>query len=256
MPRIAVFNSKGGVGKTTTVLNLGAAAARAGRRVVAVDLDPRADLTRIADASPRDVSDSLFSVFQEGRAVKDVIRPWPGIGELLPADGQLITIDSVLDQGSAALGKLRAALDACAGMGSAEESLVLMDCGPDMGVLSLNAIFAADVLLVPIATDYLSMQAVFQMTQALQTLERGRERRLPRAYLLTRFDRRRRMSYDIQEQLVQAFGFDLLTTTIIENAAVAESPARHLDIFSHSPDSIGAQGYRALFAELSDRGLC
>ena len=256
MRRIAVFNSKGGVGKTTTVLNLAAAAAQDGRRVLAIDLDPQGHLTRISGDMPREAADSLFAIFQEGRAVQTLLRPWPGIGELLPSHGQLIKADSVFGKGPTTLGKLRTSLEAHARTAGCENALVLMDCCPYMGVLSLNAIFAADAVLVPISTDYLSLQAAFQITQALQALEPVLKRRVPRAYLLTRFDRRRRMSYEVQEQLVQAFGTDVLTTTIIENVAVAESPARHLDIFSHSPDCVGAQGYRALYAELVDRGIC
>lgn len=256
MRRIAVFNSKGGVGKTTTVLNLAAAAAQDGRRVLAIDLDPQGHLTRISGDMPRDAADSLFAIFQEGRAVQTLLRPWPGIGELLPSHGQLIKADSVFGKGPTTLGKLRASLEAHARTAGCENALVLMDCCPYMGVLSLNAIFAADAVLVPISTDYLSLQAAFQITQALQALEPVLKRRLPRAYLLTRFDRRRRMSYEVQEQLVQSFGADVLTTTIIENVGVAESPARHLDIFSHRPDCVGAQGYRALYVELVDRGIC
>lgn len=255
MPRIAVFNSKGGVGKTTTVLNLGAAAALAGRTVLAVDLDPQAHLTRIVDALPRDVGDSLFAVFQDGRPLYDLLRPWPQVGSLAPAHGQLIKADSVFGKGPATLGRLRASLDAQT-RGEDGEALVLMDCCPYIGVLSLNAIFAADALLVPISTDYLSLQAAFQITQALQALEPVLKRRLPRAYVLTRFDRRRRMSYDVQEQLVQSFGGEVLNTTIIENVAVAESPARHADVFRHAPGSVGAQCYQALFEELVSRQMC
>lgn len=256
MRRIAVFNSKGGVGKTTTVLNVAAAAAGEGRRVVTIDLDPQGHLTRIWGELPRDAADSLFAIFQDGRPMQSLLRPWQGIGEVLPAHGQLIKADSVFGKGPSTLGRLRASLDAQARVDGYDEALVLMDCCPYMGVLSLNAIFAADALLVPISTDYLSLQAAFQITQALQALEPVLKRRLPRAYVLTRFDRRRRMSYEVQEQLVQSFGSDVLTTAIIENVAVAESPARHLDIFSHSPDCVGAQGYRALYAELIAKGMC
>lgn len=256
MPRLAVFNSKGGVGKTTSVLNLGAAACRDGREVLAIDLDPQAHLTRTADLLVRDAADSLFGFFHDGRSLDALARPWGSVGLLVPAHGQLIKADALFGKGPAALGKLRSGLDAWAGVsGASGASLVLMDCCPYNGVLALNAIFAADALLIPVSTDYLSMQAAFQITQALHALEPVLKKRVPRAYLLTRFDRRRRMSYDVQEQLGQAFGAELCATTIIENTAVAESPARHRDIHAHQPQSTGAQNYRALYEELQGRGF-
>lgn len=256
MPRLAIFNSKGGVGKTTTALNLGAAAHRAGRAVLAMDLDPQCHLSRIAGEPPQDVEASLFSLFQDSRPLQTLLRPWPGIGGLLPSHGQLIKVDSVFGKGPSVLNKLRSSLETRAQQpGHPADEVVLMDCCPYMGVLALNAIFAADCLLVPISTDYLSLQAAFQITGALHSLEPVLKRRLPRLYLLTRFDRRRRMSYDVQEQLREAVGDELCATTIIETVAVAESPARNKDIFAHSPESIGAQNYRALYDELCSRGV-
>lgn len=256
MPRIAIFNSKGGVGKTTTALNLGAAAQRAGRAVLTVDLDPQGHLTRIAGEPPRDVADSLFAFFQDARPLHALARPWPGVGALVPAHGQLIKVDSVFGKGPAILNRLRGGLDSRAQQpDQPADEIVLMDCCPNMGVLALNAIFAADALVVPISTDYLSLQAALRIGAALQALEPVLKRRLPRVYLLTRFDRRRRMSYDVQEQLRQVVGEELCVTIIIENVAVAESPAQHKDIFAHSPASTGAQNYQALYEELVRRRL-
>jgi len=117
-------------------------------------------------------------------------------------------------------------------------------------VLSLNAIFAADRILVPVSSDYLSLRGALQIEHTLKALEPVLKRRIERRYLLTRFDRRRKMSFDIQERLRNQFGAELCETVISENVAIAEAPAMSLDIFGHRPTSRGALDYLALMDEL------
>jgi chromosome partitioning protein len=255
MTRVAVFNSKGGVAKTTTVLNLAAAAARDGRRVMLLDLDPQAHLTRTCGELPANSSDSLFGFFQDLRSLSSLELPWDGIGTLVPAHGQLIKVDTVFGKGPAILNKLRSGLDAIDGAPGAQARLTLIDCCPYTGVLSLNALFAADCLIVPVSTDYLSLNAAFQITQALQILEPVMKRHLPRAYVLTRFDRRRKMSFDVREKLLEKFSSEVCQTAISENVAVAEAPAKKRDVFAHSPSSAGALDYQALYEELKQRSF-
>ena len=117
-------------------------------------------------------------------------------------------------------------------------------------MLALNAIFACDVLLIPISTDYLSLQAAEQMTRTLAILEPVLKRRIERRYLLTRYDRRRKMSQDIQEMLRERYDQEVCQTVIAENVAIAESPSKNCDVFSHAESSVGAKDYSALFYEL------
>jgi cellulose biosynthesis protein BcsQ len=112
-----------------------------------------------------------------------------------------------------------------------EEREVMIDCCPFLGVLSLNAVFAADRLLVPISSDFLALRGALQVERTLQALEPVLKRRVERRYLLTRFDRRRNMSFEIQKRLTEQFGDEVCETVISENVAVAEAPAcnlRHL----------------------------
>ena len=125
----------------------------------------------------------------------------------------------------------------------------LIDCCPYVGVLSLNAIFACDLLLVPVSTDYLSLQAAEQMARTLEILEPVLKRRVERRYLLTRFDRRRKMSEDVRQRLHERYGDEVCTTVIAENVAIAESPAQRRDVFSHNAGSTGARDYAALHSE-------
>jgi len=254
--RIAVFNQKGGVGKTTTTLNLGAALARNGANPLLLDLDPQCHLSGIHGAAPQDASRSLFGFYQDARSLDELAIPWEGLGRLVPSHQQLMKVDTLFGKGPAILNKLRSGLDAIDASvpGNAAQN-TLIDCCPYVGVLALNAIFACDVLLIPISTDYLSLQAAEQMTRTLAILEPVLKRRVERRYLLTRFDRRRKMSEDVQNRLRSRYAGEVCETVIAENVAVAESPAQNRDVFSHNASSSGARDYAALYRELKQQGF-
>ena len=254
--RIAVFNQKGGVGKTTTTLNLAAASVRDAGQPLLLDLDPQCHLSGISGAIPRDSERSLFGFYQNNRTLDTLTVTWEGIGRLIPAHQQLIKVDSIFGKGPSVLNKLRSGLDAMDESipGQAAQN-TFIDCCPYVGVLSLNAIFACDLLLIPISTDYLSLQAAEQMTRTLTILEPVLKRRVERRYVLTRFDRRRNMSCDVEALLRGRYGSEVCQTVISENVAVAESPAKRRDVFTHNASSTGARDYLALYAELLAQGL-
>jgi chromosome partitioning protein len=257
--RIAVFNQKGGVGKTTTTLNLAAAIVREGGKPFLLDLDPQCHLSGIHGNTPRDSNRSLFGFYLSLRGLDELAIPWEGIGRLVPSHQQLIKVDSIFGKGPAILNKLRLGLDAIDAIDAAESGTAaqttLIDCCPYVGVLALNAIFACDVLLIPVSTDYLSLQAAGHMTRTLAILEPVLKRRVERRYLLTRYDGRRRMSGDVQNRLRSAYAKEVCETIISENVAVAESPSKNCDVFSHNSSSKGAKDYAALYQELKQQGF-
>ncbi|MFZ2267180.1 MAG: ParA family protein [Azonexus sp.] len=249
---IAIFNQKGGVGKTTTALNLGAALNRAGTPPLLIDLDPQGHLSSIHGKAPVEASRSLFAFYQDTRPLSELELEWSNIGQLIPAHQQLIKVDSIFGKGPAILNKLRSGLEILENEKPARTTLI--DCCPYIGVLALNAIFACDRLLIPVSTDYLSLQAAEHITRTLQVLEPVLKRKVERRYLLTRFDRRRRMSDDVRNKLRERYGNEVCDTVISENVAVAESPSLNRDVFRHNASSNGAHDYRSLLDELQQRG--
>jgi chromosome partitioning protein len=253
MKQLAVFNQKGGVGKTTTALNLGAGLARKGHEVLLLDLDPQAHMTSIMEHAPRDVASSIFAFYRDNKALRELEIEWPGIGHLIPAHTELIKVDSLFGKGPNILNRLSNGLTALREANS--ERISIIDCCPFLGVLSLNAVFAADCLIVPVSSDFLSLRGAQQIDHTLKVLEPVLKRRVERRYLLTRFDKRRKMSFEIQEKMREFFGNDVCETVISENVAVAEAPAVYKDVFAHAADSRGAKDYASLIEELTACGF-
>jgi len=248
--RLTVFNQKGGVGKTTTVLNLGAALARRGVVPLLVDLDAQSHLSAILNPGASS-GESLFAYFNAGRPLREVVRPIRFGGELIPGHTELIKVDSLFGKGPDILKKLKAGLD----VSWNGTRPVLIDCCPMLGVLSLSGIFASERVLIPISTDYLALRGALALANTLRALEHVLKRRVERRYVLTRFDARRRMSHDIAAQLSAKFGAEVCETRITETVSIAESPALGKDIFAHAPDSRGAQDYESLLQELLSSGF-
>jgi chromosome partitioning protein len=252
MAVIAVFNQKGGVGKTTTSLNLLAGIAQRGQRPLGIDLDPQAHLSSVFDAHPRFADDSIYSFFVHQRPLTEVAQITASGVIVCPGHLELTKLDTLLGKGFNVVTRLRIALK----QANLAPGPVVIDTCPLLGVLSLNAIFACDLLLVPVSADYLALQGAQQVERALHALEPVFKRRLPRRYVLTRFDARRKMSSEVADLMAMAFRpEEICSTRIAENVNLAESPAQHLDVFRHAPQSRGARDYQALVEELVGAGL-
>ncbi|OGS94008.1 MAG: ATPase [Gallionellales bacterium RIFCSPLOWO2_02_FULL_57_47] len=253
MTVIAVFNQKGGVGKTTTVLNLAASLALRGRQPVGIDLDPQAQFSSISGFAAHTGDDSIYSLFQRNRPLHELIRESASGIRVIPSHAELSKVDALYGKGYNIINKLNTSL--LAEKTEGKNTPWIIDCSPLVGVLTLNAIFACDGVIVPISADYLSMNGAMQIRKTLRALEQVLKRRVHRRYLLTRFDSRRNMAKVIMNMAQTEFGTDVCDTVISENVSLAESPALNKSIFEHAPESRGAQDYAALLDELIADGF-
>lgn len=252
MAVIAVFNQKGGVGKTTTTLNLTAGLARMGKRPIAIDLDPQAHLTLTFGLQNVSTDTSVGAFFRDDRLLGSLICELASGARVIPAHMELSKIEALQSRSASAARKLTTGLDESL----AHEGVpILIDCCPTLGVLTLNALLAADRVLVPVSADFLSMQSVNKLDLALKALEGPLQRKIEKRIVLTRFDGRRKLSYDIYDQLQERYGKELCATRVVENVALAASPTLAQDVFAYAPSSPGARDYAKLTLELVASGF-
>ncbi len=199
MAVIAVFNQKGGVGKTTTCLNVTAALNIAQQSPIALDMDPQGHLT-LASGVGRPAPDSgMVAFFKHKTPLSSLLQPTPAGWRIIPSSLELSKIDAMLGSDPKAATLLRQALHD--GDRALTNSPILIDCCPMLGVLTLNALLATDRVLIPVSADFLSLQGVHRLDSALNVLETRLKRKIERRILVTRFDSRRKLSFEIYEKL-------------------------------------------------------
>lgn len=250
MLKIALFNQKAGVGTTTTTLNLAAAFQRKQRPVVMLDMDPQSRLTEVFRHTGIDPQQHLVRHYREGTPLADLLQPLRNGMQLLPAHAELMQLDTAFGRGPDTLLKLRQGLHGPAL--SHSRGVVLMDCCPVLGVIALSAVVASDVVLIPVSCDYLSINSAVKMDKALNALTPVLKRSVPRRYLLTRADKRKAMTAEVEQEMRRLFGTEVLLSKLYEHAALAESLRMGQHIFENEPDGAAAQDIMALYYELQD----
>jgi chromosome partitioning protein len=257
MRRIAVLNQKGGVGKTTTAVNLGAALARSGRRVVLVDLDPQGNLSTHLGQEIARGSASSYAVLTGDCTFPAAIRPTntPGL-HLVPTDIDLSGAELELATAEDRERRLVRALDQwdrdCQDRtGAHPAEYVLFDCPPSLGLLSLNALCAAREVFIALQTEFLALQG---MTRLLEVVELVRAQLNPAlevsGIVASLYDNRLRLAREVLAELRQYFPETCFRRPIATNVKLAEAPSYGRHIFDYAPDSSGARDYQELAEEV------
>jgi chromosome partitioning protein len=242
---IALANQKGGVAKTTTTLNLGVALAERGKRVLAVDLDPQSNLTMSQGIDPDDLERSMFDVLVHKTPIEDIIVQREV--DLAVASIDLAGAELAM---SSMIGRERALQKALLPLRSTYE-YVLVDTPPSLGLLTINALTAADSVIVPVQCEYLSLRGLVQLENTLSMIRENLNPDVGIAGILpTMYDSRTLHSREALEILTENFGDLVFKTRIRKTIRYAEAPVKGTSVLKYDPTGTAAQAYRDLAEEV------
>ena len=247
---IALANQKGGVGKTTTAVNLGAALARDGFEVLIVDMDPQGNASSGLGLLDREHRATIYDVLVRGLPAFRAICPPDGRAKLsvLPSNRDLVGAEVELVGVQERETLLRESLAPVA----EDYEYILIDCPPSLGLLTLNTLAAADAVLIPIQCEYYALEGLSQLLNTIRLVQRGLNPGLEiEGVLLTMYDQRLSLSRQVATEAKKYFGRRVFETVIPRNVSIAEAPGFGLSVADYSPASSGAVRYAALAREIA-----
>jgi chromosome partitioning protein len=248
---LAIANQKGGVGKTTTAVNMSACVARDGAQTLVVDLDAQCNATTALGLS-KETTPSSYDCLVGEVSVAEAARPagpdnlWvvPAHLDLAGASVELPRLDGFEGRLEAALGPVRERF-----------AYTLLDCPPSLGPVTVNALVAADRVIVPVQAEYLALEGLVQFLDTLKLIQRELNPGLSLAgVVLTMYDDRTRLAHDVERELREHLPARVFRTVVPRSVRVAEAPSYGIPVTEHSPSSAGSRAYRALAEEVTELG--
>ena len=248
---LAISNQKGGVGKTTTAVNLSAALARSNQRVLMVDVDPQGNASSGLGHAREDVTMGVYDVLMGYRDLDSVRMPTaidtlevvPATRDLVGAEVELVSAERREHRLRKALNRVRDGYD-----------WIVIDCPPSLGLLTVNALTAADSVLIPLQAEYYAMEGLGELVRTILAVQRGLNPDLRReGILLTMSDTRNNLAREVENEARRAFRDEVFKTVIPRNVRLGEAPSYGKSIVEYDPRSTGAKAYLSLAAELLKR---
>ena len=249
---LAISLQKGGVGKTTTAINLGAALAELGYRTLIIDLDPQGNASSGLGIHPPDDAPTIADVLRREETLDSIVEPTAEKNLFVapaPTGQMLAEVEAQLVAEMFPQPRLKDAIDAVRD----DWDYILMDCPPTLGRLTVNAFMAADAILAPVQCQYFALEGLRDLSEVVKQVRAALNPDLEIAhYLLTMSEGTKKLSQEVESELRNAFGKKVFNAVIPYNVKLAEAPSMQHSVLKHASTSKGAKAYRAVAKELSD----